>query len=65
MLVEARSDAARVNSAPWISETTFFGETLPCRKRTSAPASTATIASNEQGWGSTSSCRRIFFMEES
>ena len=53
--VDTRSAPPRVNIAPCTSGTAASGVTLPCRRSTSAPASTATTASNVLGWGSQSS----------
>ena len=59
--VDARSSPPRVNMPPCTSDTTFSTVTPPCRSSTSAPASTATTASNVLGCGSQSSWIRIFF----
>ena len=61
MAVEARSPPPRVNMPPCTSGTTFSAVTPPCRRSTSAPASTATIASNVLGCGSQSSWMSTFF----
>jgi hypothetical protein len=58
--VDARSSPPRVNIAPCTSGTAASGVTLPCRRSTSAPASTATTESNVLGCGSPSSWIRIF-----